>query len=270
LHAELKRWALDAMTLTWPQSSGAKVTRERVAHGPDNLVVHIMHSGQCSVTQRGKQANLVPGDMLMCAAQEAYMFNAPSQHQILIFECDRSVLADRLPDVDSLIGQVVSGELAATRILRNFLLSLWREGAGTLDGAASALYSDMIASLAVAAFRAPNHGAGSHVATDPALARVKGIVEARLHDPDLSPSVIADQVGMPLRTLQLACAKGGITLSTYIQRRRLERACELLLSQHSQPVTAIAYDVGFNDCAYFTRRFHATYGVSPSEYRTRH
>ena len=266
--AELKRWSLDRMTLTWPQSTRARVSRMRVAQSPDNLVLHILHTGRCAVSHRGRTAHLAPGDMVLCAAQEAYKFDAPDDHQMLIVEFDRSLLANRMTDVDAHIARLVSGEFASTRILRNFLLSLWREGSSNLDGDSSTLFNDTILSLTAAALQAtPAQGA---TGDDLSLARVKGIIEARLHDAGLTPSSIAVQVGMPLRTLQLACAKRGITLSAYILRRRLEKACELLVNSPDRPVTAIAFDVGFNDCAYFTRRFHAAYGVSPSEYRTRH
>lgn len=266
--AELKRWSLDQMTLTWPQSTSARVSRMRVARSTDNLVLHILHTGRCTVSHRGHASHLAPGDMVLCAAQEAYEFNAPDDHQMLIVEFDRSLLAHRMTDVDAHIARPVSGEFASTRILRNFLLSLWREGSTNLDGDASALYNDTILSLTAAALQA--NPAPSATGDDVSLTRVKGIIEARLHDAALTPSSIAEQIGMPLRTLQLACAKRGITLSAYIIRRRLEKACELLVHSQGRSVTAIAYDVGFNDCAYFARRFHAAYGVSPSEYRTRH
>ena len=173
----------------------------RVAQSPDNLVLHILHTGRCAVSHRGRTANLAPGDMVLCAAQEAYAFDAPHDHQMLIVEFDRTLLADRMTDVDAHIARPVSGEIASTRILRSFLLSLWREGASNLDNASSCLYNDTILSLTAAALQArPEPGA---TGTDLSLARVKGIIEARLHDTGLTPSSIADQMGMPLRTLQL-------------------------------------------------------------------
>lgn len=266
--AELKRWSLDQMTLTWPQSTSARISRMRVAQSPDNLVLHILHTGRCAISHRGRNASLVPGDMVLCAAQEAYTFDAPQDHQMLIVEFDRNLLADRMTDIDAHIARPVSGEIASTRILRSFLLSLWREGASNLDYASSGLYNDTILSLTAAALHArPEPGC---TGTDLSLARVKGIIEARLQDTGLTPSSIADQMGMPLRTLQLACAKHGFTLSAYITRRRLEKACELLINLPERSVTAITFDVGFSDCAYFARRFQVAFGVSPTEYRTRH
>ncbi len=267
-HAELKRWSLDGMTLTWPQSAAARISRSRAMRSDDALVLHVLHAGQCTVSHRGREAHLAPGDMVLCAAQEAYSFEAPERHQMLIVEFDQAMLASRMTDVEAHLARPVSGQFASTRILRNFLLSLWHEASANLDGPTSAVYSDTILSLVVAALQAEPSQA---VAGDePLLARIKGIVEARLGDAGLTPSAIADQIGMPLRTLQLACSKRGITLSNYIVRRRLEKARELLVNRPGVPVTAIAYELGFNDCAYFARRFHAAFGVSPTAFRTRH
>lgn len=46
---------------------------------------------------------------------------------------------------------------------------------------------------------------------------------------------------------------------------RLKRAAQLL-SQRSDSITHVAYDVGFNSLSYFTRCFKELYGVSPTEY----
>lgn len=52
----------------------------------------------------------------------------------------------------------------------------------------------------------------------------------------------------------------------YINRKKLEKAASLLKSNDDR-VSDIAYDVGFESIATFTRNFTAFYGKSPSEYR---
>jgi AraC-like DNA-binding protein len=54
----------------------------------------------------------------------------------------------------------------------------------------------------------------------------------------------------------------------YLQRRRVERAMELL-RETDDPVTAICLDVGFNSLGTFSRTFRAIVGESPSAYRAR-
>jgi AraC-like DNA-binding protein len=60
----------------------------------------------------------------------------------------------------------------------------------------------------------------------------------------------------------------GETPHRYLQRRRVERAMELLRETHS-PVTDICFDVGFNSLGTFSRTFRAIVGEPPSAYRAR-
>ena len=60
----------------------------------------------------------------------------------------------------------------------------------------------------------------------------------------------------------------GETPHRYLQRRRVERAMELL-RETDAPVTEICLDVGFNSLGTFSRTFSDIVGESPSAYRTR-
>jgi transcriptional regulator GlxA family with amidase domain len=54
----------------------------------------------------------------------------------------------------------------------------------------------------------------------------------------------------------------------YLQRRRVERAMELL-RETDREVTAICFDVGFNSLGTFSRTFREIVGEPPSAYRSR-
>jgi transcriptional regulator GlxA family with amidase domain len=60
----------------------------------------------------------------------------------------------------------------------------------------------------------------------------------------------------------------GETPHRYLQRRRVERAMELLRDT-DRPVTEICFDVGFASLGTFSRTFRAVLGESPSKYRAR-
>ena len=60
----------------------------------------------------------------------------------------------------------------------------------------------------------------------------------------------------------------GETPHRYLQRRRVERAMELLRDT-DRPVTEICLDVGFASLGTFSRTFRAVIGESPSQYRAR-
>jgi transcriptional regulator GlxA family with amidase domain len=60
----------------------------------------------------------------------------------------------------------------------------------------------------------------------------------------------------------------GETPHRYLQRRRVERAMELL-RETNLPVTEICFDVGFNSLGTFTRTFREIVGQPASAYRQR-
>jgi AraC-like DNA-binding protein len=60
----------------------------------------------------------------------------------------------------------------------------------------------------------------------------------------------------------------GETPHRYLQRRRIERAMELLRDTE-RPVTEVCLDVGFASLGTFSRTFSAVVGESPSGYRVR-
>src|ERR671927_2021162 len=60
----------------------------------------------------------------------------------------------------------------------------------------------------------------------------------------------------------------GETPYRYLQRRRVERAMELL-RETDRPVTEICFDVGFRSLGTFSRTFREIVGEPPSVYRER-
>ncbi len=59
----------------------------------------------------------------------------------------------------------------------------------------------------------------------------------------------------------------GLSTTAYIRQIRLEYAAALLLKKPSWCIEHIAYEVGFNEVSYFTRRFREVFGVCPTKYR---
>ncbi len=60
----------------------------------------------------------------------------------------------------------------------------------------------------------------------------------------------------------------GETPHRYLQRRRVERAMEML-RETDRAVTEICFDVGFNSLGTFSRTFRAIVGEPPTVYRAR-
>lgn len=61
----------------------------------------------------------------------------------------------------------------------------------------------------------------------------------------------------------------GLSPQEYYQRRRIQRACSLLLSQENT-ATRVAMDLGYADAAHFSRLFRRHMGIGPKEYRRKY
>ena len=58
----------------------------------------------------------------------------------------------------------------------------------------------------------------------------------------------------------------GLTPHQFLLRTRLQRAA-VRLRASDEPVSAIAFEAGFNDLSTFNRRFRRVTGLTPSAYR---
>ena len=99
------------------------------------------------------------------------------------------------------------------------------------------------------------------------LERVTAAVEDHIDDEQFSVEVLAHEIGMSRGQLHRKLrALTNKSTSEFIRFFRLQRAAELI-RQDAGNMAEIAYQVGFNSQAYFTRCFQEEFEMSPTEYR---
>ncbi|MET8871722.1 helix-turn-helix domain-containing protein [Nocardia sp. NPDC004604] len=95
----------------------------------------------------------------------------------------------------------------------------------------------------------------------------KDLANRRLADPDLSPTMLARELNVSIRTLQRAFASVGESVAAYIWHRRLEEArLALTTSPNLLSISELAAYWQFSDSSHFIRTFKKTYGLTPAEY----
>jgi AraC family transcriptional activator of tynA and feaB len=101
------------------------------------------------------------------------------------------------------------------------------------------------------------------------LTQLRGIIEQRLMETDLTPQLVAQSAGVSVRYANTVLAEEDTSLAQLIQTRRLERCRQALIdpAQSQRPISDIARRWGFADMTQFARRFRRAYGVLPSAYR---
>ena len=97
------------------------------------------------------------------------------------------------------------------------------------------------------------------------IARVRAYIDSNLHRTihirDLS-AVARRSPAHFSRKFKLAVG----TPHAYVVRRRLERACHLMMTS-AEPLSEIALNVGFSDQAHLCRLFRQAFGQSPANWR---
>jgi AraC family transcriptional regulator len=95
---------------------------------------------------------------------------------------------------------------------------------------------------------------------------VEALIDADLQNPP-SVTALASKVGMGIaRFVRAFRTTFETSPHRYVQRRRLQRARELLLGTDAS-ITSIALDTGFASHAHFSTVFRAETGMTPSRYR---
>ena len=146
---------------------------------------------------------------------------------------------------------------------------LSRELAWRAPGHAAAVEA-LLVTLLVGALRLiwESEGLGPqlHGAAAGLLARFRELVEARYRE-ETRVAAYADSLGVTAKRLRLACLRAsGAAPLRIIQDRVLVEAKRLMLYSN-MTVAEIAYYLGFDDPAYFTRFFSKRCGVSPRQFR---
>ncbi|MBQ8306299.1 MAG: response regulator [Blautia sp.] len=94
-------------------------------------------------------------------------------------------------------------------------------------------------------------------------------IDAHFTDGSLSLQETASAVGLsPNRFSTLFSHELGMTFIEYLINKRMERACELLMTTDLKSFE-VAYRSGYNDPHYFSATFKKSMGMSPTEYRQR-
>ncbi|MCB1092931.1 MAG: helix-turn-helix transcriptional regulator, partial [Verrucomicrobiae bacterium] len=100
----------------------------------------------------------------------------------------------------------------------------------------------------------------------PVVMTAKQYINANLEDRITLDDVAAHVCVSPYYFCKIFKQATGMTLTEYVNRRRIERAKRKLLVPHAR-VTEVAYDVGYQSLSQFNRSFLKYVGMSPTHYR---
>ena len=102
------------------------------------------------------------------------------------------------------------------------------------------------------------------------MERIMKAINERLDDSDFNVEALADEVGLSRVQLHRRMKElTGITVGEFIRNLRLQQAAKLL-AQGDTTISQVTYAVGFSNPTHFASAFKKSFGVTPSEYMTKH
>jgi AraC-like DNA-binding protein len=208
-----------------------------------------------------------PGEISVWHSERPLSFEMPDQFEKLCMIIPVTQLESVLHNVNMYEGLHLPAFSNLAVLLGSYLCTL-TDRVMTRSDSTPFDAVDVTLELLGAAFRVQRQP--SRVAPrDQLFTRICRYVEARLQDADLSPIKIAEDNSISVRYLYQLFSLQGMTVAGWVRTRRLARCrADLDAANANASVTEIAFRWGFNDSAHFSRLFKASFGVSPTAYRS--
>lgn len=255
-------------------SSPNRVVRRRtqVRGGEaDELGLLVIACGTLAVDHCGRHALLQPSDLLAFDNARDYVFDLPSNYDLLCFQLPRALLPQRGSPFERHLGARLPGRSAGAGVLRAYASTL-AQRLGEIAEPQAADFLRHLGELLNLACRGCDTSPDAEVVAQPglrgaALWRVRRWIEAHLSSPDLCPEQIARNNAMSVRALHQLFHQQGTSVMRMVREARLARCHEQLLARGATGMTVeqVAFAAGFRDPSHFRRAYRARYGVAPSK-----
>lgn len=274
--------ALGPLTICEHRGYGTHLSSRRPQHiradGVEDFVVCLPLHGDIRLQQSGCETRLVPGQFALMTAAKPYRGSIGSAGKADPFSCFQVRVAhrelrERVPRIDAHCNRPLPIRRGPSRMMPSLFELALHNGDDLSWRQASQLRGMLLDSVADAVLEAGdrNESAHAHSRTSPSriVATARSFIDTQLSNPALDGELIAAHCHVSLRTLQNAFASVSLTIVGHIRERRLQVCREALRNPalHDRSLTYIATAAGFNDLAYFSRVYHARFGLAPSQDR---
>ena len=256
---------------TWSPPARVEVTPEAAAPaGARQFVLLLPIDNNLHVRHDDTDCTLAPGDFVLLDTSATSVVSFSAYNRTVSAGIPPAALASHLPDAELVAGIPIRGDRGVGCLAGNMLRTLATELEHGLPPESGYRLAHSLLEV-IATSYLTEKVVGRHGITPAQWRRLraKRVIEAHLQDPQLSPTFVAETMGVSARYLRMLFEQEGEHLSRYIQRRRLERCAEQLRGSSASRVTLtdIAFSYGFSSMAHFSRVFREHFGMTARQYR---
>jgi len=272
LRGELSKFAVGRLGISRFDSDAQRVfrTTERVRRAPDDSYVCVMPvRGTLFFNQDNREGFLEPGDYVLVTSAQFYELSCNDKFLNWTIKIPGDLLRTKFPEIDDhLACRFPSNAGIAGELIEycNHAIRATVDSAPSVKSFIERSVLDLLVAMIMGESRSDRT---EETATLRALrSRIFKVIGESYADADLTPSKIADDVGISLSYLHRVISSTGKSVSSHIMDHRLRMAREkLMIDGRNAPIKQIAIDVGFVNMSHFSRVFLRKYGMTPRQFR---
>lgn len=242
----------------------------------DTATVHPDHALLLCISSRAAQKRAWPepwreveiaSSLVVAQFGKVPSFRCSGNWKVLLALVPRDRVVTMAPDIPQ-HPQRFTERRVLDRSVERFIEEVLATGAETsrIEGyAISQLVTEMCAAMVL-----DRTGLTSaHLLAERLHDRADAVISQQCHDPNLTPTLVAEEIGVTLRTLQTAYAENGSSIAREIRRHRTRLAHSLLTNDRYRSLTIIeiAEHSGFNSPMSLRRAISETHGTTPRSLR---
>jgi AraC family transcriptional activator of tynA and feaB len=218
------------------------------------------------VRQQGQLAHLRPGDVVLMDSAQRYELHFPESVAVMSVQLPRHWVGRWLTQVDCMGPRVVVREQGWGQALSALCLQLAQEPLLAASYPPE-LLSDQLGAMLMAALEPAQAPSGP--SSRSMVERARQYLRERLDQPGLVADVVAQALGISVRTLHRSFAAEQSSFSLTLRQLRLEQARQLLAQPRLANLTVgeLGRRAGFADASHFVREFQQAFGMTPARWR---
>ncbi|MEM6463877.1 MAG: helix-turn-helix domain-containing protein [Pseudomonadota bacterium] len=240
-------------------ASGQLVQRRKhdVRERPcDAVFVNIQIAGTSTVRQRGIEAQLDPGSLVMLDARQPFQMRFDESFKQVCMHLPMRLLSAEGFDTNLAVARRVGRDQVFGSTLIDYVGSI-------LAGEDTQGSPDHLLHLLRLCYQndRPVSVADNH------LKHIKRFVAGNCADEKMTPAAVAAHFRISTRHLHKLFARSGESFGQFLLRSRLRKARMALLLEPQRSILEIGLDAGFQSPSHFSRSFSKAFGMSPSAMR---
>lgn len=272
-HVDVKVKVFPSLAISAAHLSEHRAYRsyQHLADGDDSMLLIIPRHGQVGVQHRRRtQYTCAPGELHMVPVEHPFVSFGVAELDVATISLPAQWVETRLARANDWIGKTQAPVSAgALRLLTGYLDAILPIGdnlSKRSEQLAEQHLQDLVG-LVLGMNDADTHVALGRGGRYARLRMMRLFARQNMKDPGLGTESIARHFGISAQYVRKIFRESGTTFSDYLNGIRLEWVYDQLNGGEfaNRQIAVLAYEVGFNNLAWFNRSFRSRFDMTPSE-----